>query len=951
MGKLRQKKKKAYWKRKENAPGQQDGENNQARADHDDFESGEEQQREDSRERHQGQPQPPVEDFSSPSGSAGRVVNLQTGEGAPLRGFKDGGPHVGLGGEQEDEDRTGSTRTQDGDRTAMPNVLSLSPEPDGSFFDTPATTAPYRGGDDGEGYISPFFHEEDEDYRRRRYEMMMNNAGAAVNLDERIQQQLHGGEAVGASSSGSGLHAAGALGGEHPQHLGGAPSPADLYRLHYESMYQKYREDMIMRQQNGEEDLSPTALQEAQEQYERLEAEYYERMRHEQEQLRNVDAAGLSRCMMEQESSSRRGGGPYPHGGSFHQAGTSSRRRDNHSSQSYDLHTRRGHQDSRQRGGQDHEDYDSSSEEETDSDDDSRSSSQYTSSKCSHSGDEDNPKAYKKGGYHPVVLGQQYAGRYRILSKLGAGAFSTVWLCADERNDDILVAMKICKSKSSVSEQALDEIALLRCISEPKDMPNKEYCMPLKHHFWHMGPNGKHMCLIFELLGENLLALVKYTKYGGLPLSWVRKIARQVLQACDHLAKVGVIHTDIKLENVCVHRHDMAEVKREAYAVLEALKAAEKQFHDAELRRKQAHHASIADSTPPQKLSKAQKKKMLLKKKKLLASQVDMANVGSGSNQKNIHEIAHPDIPEEERIKLPDAPIRQKTRFETFSLADLKCVLSDFGNGCWVDKHFTEEIQTRQYRAPEVLIGAPYDTSTDLWSSACMFFELLTGDFLFDPKSSNSWSTDEDQLALMVELLGDFPPPEWLFSSKHWDEFFQESGDRMIHIRNLQFWPMDRVLHEKYKFSEEDSTLFADFLLSMLRWRPEDRVTAEQALLHPFLQGEDDMPDDQNFMNVKEDSASDREGHGHGGSYHGRGEHADDEDSSSEEEEEEDSCLEEEDSDGDEDASSGGNSDSDEDEETGQSSSRPSEDGRSPLEGEGDGSPESPPVLTSPPTS
>ena len=51
-------------------------------------------------------------------------------------------------------------------------------------------------------------------------------------------------------------------------------------------------------------------------------------------------------------------------------------------------------------------------------------------------------------------------------------------------------------------------------------------------------------------------------------------------------------------------------------------------------------------------------------------------------------------------------------------------------------------------------IGQEYDTSTDLWSAACMFFELLTGDFLFDPKSSRQWSTDEDQLALMIELLG-----------------------------------------------------------------------------------------------------------------------------------------------------------------------------------------------------
>ena len=46
--------------------------------------------------------------------------------------------------------------------------------------------------------------------------------------------------------------------------------------------------------------------------------------------------------------------------------------------------------------------------------------------------------------------------------------------------------------------------------------------------------------------------------------------------------------------------------------------------------------------------------------------------------------------------------------------------IADLGNACWVDRHFTEDIQTRQYRSPEVLIGAEYNTTTDMWSFACM---------------------------------------------------------------------------------------------------------------------------------------------------------------------------------------------------------------------------------------
>ena len=46
--------------------------------------------------------------------------------------------------------------------------------------------------------------------------------------------------------------------------------------------------------------------------------------------------------------------------------------------------------------------------------------------------------------------------------------------------------------------------------------------------------------------------------------------------------------------------------------------------------------------------------------------------------------------------------------------------IADLGNACWVDHHFTEDIQTRQYRCLEVLIGAGYDTPADMWSLACM---------------------------------------------------------------------------------------------------------------------------------------------------------------------------------------------------------------------------------------
>lgn len=45
----------------------------------------------------------------------------------------------------------------------------------------------------------------------------------------------------------------------------------------------------------------------------------------------------------------------------------------------------------------------------------------------------------------------------------------------------------------------------------------------------------------------------------------------------------------------------------------------------------------------------------------------------------------------------------------------------------------------------------------DIWSLACMVFELATGDYLFDPKASDEYPRDEDHLALFIELLGNMP--------------------------------------------------------------------------------------------------------------------------------------------------------------------------------------------------
>ena len=100
------------------------------------------------------------------------------------------------------------------------------------------------------------------------------------------------------------------------------------------------------------------------------------------------------------------------------------------------------------------------------------------------------------------------------------------------------------------------------------------------------------------------------------------------------------------------------------------------------------------------------------------------------------------------------------------------------------DHHFTEDIQTRQYRSLEVLLGAGYNCAADIWSTACMAFEMATGDYLFEPHSGEDYSRDEDHLAHIIELVGNIPR-HIAFSGKYSKEFFNKRGMNLYIFLNF----------------------------------------------------------------------------------------------------------------------------------------------------------------------
>lgn len=96
------------------------------------------------------------------------------------------------------------------------------------------------------------------------------------------------------------------------------------------------------------------------------------------------------------------------------------------------------------------------------------------------------------------------------------------------------VALKVVKSASHYTETALDEIKLLRCVRDSDETdPKREKTVQLLDDFKISGINGTHVCMVFEVLGHNLLKLIIRSQYQGIPLLNVKTIIRQVSSTLD----------------------------------------------------------------------------------------------------------------------------------------------------------------------------------------------------------------------------------------------------------------------------------------------------------------------------------------------------------------------------------------------------------------------------------
>ena len=301
---------------------------------------------------------------------------------------------------------------------------------------------------------------------------------------------------------------------------------------------------------------------------------------------------------------------------------------------------------------------------------------------------------------------------YEKLKRIGEGEFSLVWKAKDKRTGQI-VALKESKSKRDIKSLKA-EAEFLSQLSSPN-------IINLLSTFIHK----KKFYLVLEFCDGNLLDIIDSLKN----IKDILQISLQILTALAHIHSKGIIHTDLKPENIMFTKSPTGEIS----------------------------------------------------------------------------------------IKVAD-----------FGLAQL------------LEKTSRRPIQTRQYRAPEVIIYAPYDRSTDIWSFGCIFYELITrGDVLFDPFSAKFKGKiknprDYYHLLLFQKRLGPIPPS--LLSRGYYSkEFFNSNCQPRLRGK----YPRIRSLSTKLLHNcALPSTLQLE---EIIRWSvdylPEKRLSASQLIdiISPLL--------------------------------------------------------------------------------------------------------------------
>ncbi|EGX87929.1 srpk, putative [Cordyceps militaris CM01] len=389
---------------------------------------------------------------------------------------------------------------------------------------------------------------------------------------------------------------------------------------------------------------------------------------------------------------------------------------------------------------------------------------------------EEGHSAYRTGGFHPVYIDDIFNDHYIVCNKLGYGAYSTVWLARDTNrehgHEHQYVALKVLSGECYYTDVDIFEREILRHLRDngKPTMPGYPFICHLLDDFEITGPYGKHVCLVFPLMGETLRSFGALFQRSLVPYVTMRRFTIEIALALHYAHNQGVIHTDIQPNNIFVQIRDRTLVER-----------------------------YLQEQKPPDQ----------------------------------DREVPYRPI--------PSCPLQNYyfTRHESDSINGFSVVLGDWGVASWKTKHLSENIQPVALRAPEVLIKAPWDETTDWWNLGAVVLEVYCAIRMFSgmvskPAEKSSHYDVRMHLAEMVDFFGPFPRTLLAKGDpKLVKDVFSEDGtvSAFPQLRRPEL-ASEEIMEGLNQEAREE---FASFLRFVMKLDPSQRPDAEQILRHPWL--------------------------------------------------------------------------------------------------------------------
>ncbi|XP_041022487.1 serine/threonine-protein kinase AFC3-like isoform X2 [Juglans microcarpa x Juglans regia] len=197
-----------------------------------------------------------------------------------------------------------------------------------------------------------------------------------------------------------------------------------------------------------------------------------------------------------------------------------------------------------------------------------------------------------------------------------------------------------------------------------------------------------------------------------------------------------------------------------------------------------------------------------------------------------------------EHIKLPGCKLAMVQRFSSDEM-QFRCLpkssaikLIDFGSTAFDNQNHSSIVSTRHYRAPEVILGLGWSYPCDLWSVGCILIELCSGGALFQTHENL------EHLAMMERVLGPLPEHMVKRADRGAEKYFRR-GSRLNWPEGAVSRESIRAVNKLYCLKDlvsqhvvSSRSSLTDLLQGLLKYDPSERLTARQALSHPFFQNQ-----------------------------------------------------------------------------------------------------------------